>query len=143
MLVKEIMKRQVVCLSARDTVRTAAQKMRDLNVGFLPVCDPITQEVIGTLTDRDIAIRLVPEDLPAGTKVTAIMTHGVVACLPEDDVITAERIMGQRQKSRILCIDAGGRALGVISLSDLARRDRGERVAETMRQISDRESLPH
>ncbi len=140
---KEIMKRQVVCLSAHDTVRTAARKMRDLNVGFLPICDPVTQEVLGTVTDRDIAIRLVPEDRPAGTKVTAIMTHEVVACLPEDDVITAERIMGQRQKSRILCIDERGRPLGVISLSDIARRDKGARVAETMRQISCRESRLH
>lgn len=141
---RDIMKRQVICLSAHDSVQSAARKMRDARVGFLPVCDPSTHLVIGTITDRDIAIRLVAEDRPASTRITAVMTPEVVSVSPDDDLITAERAMARHQKSRLVCVDATGMPVGVISLSDIARKDRGAmRVAETMRAISLRESTTH
>jgi CBS domain-containing protein len=138
MLCEEIMKRDVECLSLQDTVQIAARKMREANVGFLPICDT-TKKVIGTLTDRDIAIRLVADSKPASTKVSDIMTKEVVACRPSEDVSKAEQLMGKNQKSRILCVDDSGKLVGVISLSDIAQRD-GGRVAQTMRDVTAREA---
>lgn len=135
---EEIMKRDVECVSPRDTVEDAASRMRDANVGFLPVCDE-SNKVLGTLTDRDIAIRLVAARKPGGTHVEDVMTSEVVACRPEDDVREAENAMAQHQKSRIMCTDAGGRLLGVISLSDIAQHETGERASETLREVSERE----
>ena len=136
---EEIMKRDVECVSPRDTVEEAAVRMRDENIGFLPVCDESTK-VLGTLTDRDIAIRLVAARKPASTSVEDVMTHEVVACRPEDDIRDAERVMAKNHKSRILCVDEGGRLVGVISLSDIAQHERGRRASDTLREVSEREA---
>jgi CBS domain-containing protein len=136
---EEIMKRDVECVSPRDTVEDAASRMRQANVGFLPVCDQ-SNKVLGTLTDRDIAIRLVAARKPGSTHVEDVMTTEVVACRPEDDVREAENAMAQHQKSRIMCVDDGGRLVGVISLSDIAQHETGERASETLREVSEREA---
>jgi len=113
--------------------------MRDQNVGFLPVCDQ-SRKVQGTLTDRDLVLRLVADDRPTTTPVEQIMTREVVACRPGDDIHDAERLMGEKQKSRIMVVDEGDHLLGVISLSDIAQLGQSARVAETMRQVTDRET---
>jgi CBS domain-containing protein len=107
-------------------------------VGFLPVCDQ-SKKVLGTITDRDIAIRVLAENRPAKTSVAEVMTREVVACRPEDDIRVAEHMMSQNHKSRIICLDDAGRLAGVISLSDLAQHD-GARAARTMKEVSERES---
>jgi CBS domain-containing protein len=136
---EEIMKRDVECVSPRDAVEDAAVRMRDENIGFLPVCDQ-SKQVLGTLTDRDIAIRLVAERKAGGAFVEEIMTQEVVACRPEDDVRDAEKAMAENHKSRIMCVDDGGRLVGVISLSDIAQHERGGRAADTLREVSERET---
>src|SRR5689334_10724890 len=104
MLSKDLMKRDVECLSPQDTAEMASRKMRDANIGFLPVCDS-SGRVVGTLTDRDIAIRLVADNKPPSTRVEALMSKELVACKPEDDVKKAAQLMGQHKKSRIICVD--------------------------------------
>lgn len=136
---EEIMKKDVECVSPRDSVQDAAVRMRDDNIGFLPVCDQ-SKKVLGTLTDRDIAIRVVAAQKPASTLVEDVMTDEVVACQPKDDIGDAERAMAKSHKSRIMCVDEGGRLLGVISLSDIAQHESGETASETLRGISEREA---
>ena len=136
---EEIMKTNVECVSPRDSVEEAAIRMRDDNIGFLPVCDQ-SKTILGTLTDRDIATRLVAAKKPATTFVEDVMTREVVACQPKDDLRDAERAMAKHHKSRIMCVDVDGRLLGVISLSDIAQHERGGRASETLREISEREA---
>src|SRR6185295_12930238 len=100
----EIMKRDVECASSRDTVESAAQTMREQNVGFVPICNE-DHEVLGTLIDRDIAIRLVADDMPTDTEVQEIMTADCVACRLEDDLAMAAQTMAKYHKSRIMCLD--------------------------------------
>jgi CBS domain-containing protein len=136
---KDIMKSQIACVTPRDTVQTAARKMRDERVGFLPVCDT-NNTVLGTVTDRDLVLRAVANNRPLDATIDSVMTPEVVACRPEDDVRRAEQLMAQNKKSRVLCTDANGRLLGVISLSDIAHNEpEQQRVAETMRQVTSRE----
>jgi len=138
MLCSELMKTEPVCVLPDDTVQTAAQRMRDEDIGFLPVCDG-SGKPLGTLTDRDIAIRLVAAALPAATRVADVMTSEVVACRPDEDVRQAEERMRKAQKSRIMCTDAEGRVVGVISLSDIAQVETDREVTETMRAVTARE----
>jgi CBS domain-containing protein len=135
---EEIMKADVECCSPRDTVYDAACRMRDENVGFLPICDQ-SRKVLGTLTDRDICVRLVAGEKSGDTLIEEIMTREVVTCSPEDDVGAAEAMMAENHKSRMMICDRDGRLVGVISLSDLAQLD-SERVSETLRQVSEREA---
>jgi CBS domain-containing protein len=135
---KEIMKTKIECVGPTDPIHAAARKMRDANVGFLPVCDE-SGKVLGAITDRDLVIRLVADDRPASEPVESVMTREVVSCLPDDDIEGAERLMADRQKSRVLVIDDDQRLVGVISLSDVAQYD-GSDAAQTMRQITNREA---
>jgi CBS domain-containing protein len=136
---EEIMKRDVQCVDPKDPVELAARRMRDENVGFLPVCDS-SRKVLGALTDRDIAVRLVAEGRPPTTSVGDVMTREVIASRPGDDITRAEQLMGEHHKSRMICTDEQGRLVGVISLSDIAQVEDESRASQTMKQVSARES---
>jgi CBS domain-containing protein len=136
---EEVMKGDVECVSPRDTVENAAARMRDENVGFLPVCDE-SGTVLGTITDRDIAIRVVAGKRPGSSLVEAAMTRDVVACRPGDDLEHCEELMAEHHVSRVICVDAAGRLVGVISLSDIAQIDEDGHASDTLRQVSEREA---
>ncbi len=130
---QDIMEKDVECVSPRDTVEDAAIRMRDEDVGFLPVCDQ-SKKVLGTLTDRDIVVRAIAARKPASTLVEEAMTADVVSCKPGDDVQKAQQEMSRSQKSRIVCLDDDGRLAGVISLADVARAQGGQ-AGETLRDV--------
>lgn len=138
---EKIMKQKVECVSPGETAARAAARMRDENIGFLPVCDQ-EGKVVGTVTDRDITIRLVAADKSSQTQVDEIMTRDVVAVHPKDDVEQAHRLMAQHHKSRIMCIDHLGHLMGIISLSDIAQDQRSGPVSETLRAVTQREARP-
>jgi CBS domain-containing protein len=140
MLCEQLMKQLVECVSPKDTVRDAAQRMRSMNIGFLPVCDD-ERRVLGTVTDRDIALRIVAANKPSSTPIEEIMTREVVACRPGDSVTQARHVMGEHQKSRLLCTDEDGHLVGVISLSDLAESEPAG-AARTLREVALREARP-
>jgi CBS domain-containing protein len=140
MLCEEIMKRDVELVYEDQAALVAAEAMRRANIGFLPVCRR-TGEVVGALTDRDLAVRLVAEDLPASTSVRNVMTRYVVACRATDDIERAEELMARHQKSRIVCLDQAGRLAGVLSLSDIAQWE-PDRASDMLREVSSREASP-
>jgi CBS domain-containing protein len=137
---KDVMKTNVHYAALTDTVQSAARAMRDRNIGFLPVRGA-DGRVVGTLTDRDIAVRVASEDKSASKcRVSDFMTREVVACLPTDDLARAEELMATHKKSRVVVVDEKGAPCGVISLSDIAERDSTTRAAVTLRQVATREA---
>jgi CBS-domain-containing membrane protein len=134
---RDIMKREIECLSPRESAQTAAERMRERNIGFLPICDD-GMTVLGTVTDRDLALRIVAERRSAATPVEQIMTREVVACYPQDSIEVAKELMADHRKSRIMCVDDDGALLGVISLSDIAKLE-GDGAGRTLRAVSQRE----
>jgi CBS domain-containing protein len=141
MICSEIMKSAIECVSPGDPADLAARKMRDHNVGFLPVLDP-SLRAIGTITDRDIAVRLVANNLPLVTPIADLMSSEVVACKPTDDVRRAEELMGLHRVSRVLCVEEDGALAGVISLSDIAQHESPVVAARTLRDVTTRETPP-
>ena len=137
---QEILSREIVSCMESDTIQMVALKMRDANVGFLPVCDHEGMTV-GVVTDRDLALRACAVGLdPKRTPVTEVMTHQVLSCRLDDDLRHVEGLMANNRKSRILVQDAAGHPIGVISLPDIARYDRIF-ASETMRRVTGREIL--
>jgi len=132
------MKKDIESVSPTESVQRAAERMRDQKVGFLPVCDS-SRKVLGAITDRDLVIRVLASGQAANTPIEDVMTRETVCCRPEDDLRIAEDLMGSKQKSRIMCLDAGGRLVGVISLSDIAQQESAE-ASKTLREVSAREA---
>src|SRR5262245_48947569 len=127
MLCRDLMKSPAICCSVDDPASRVASMMRSRKVGFMPVCDTAGR-VVGTVTDRDLAIRVLAEchqsstpRLVTNTALRYVMTHGPVTCSPLDDLSVAEDRMRRNHKSRIICVDDERKPIGVISLSDIAR----------------------
>ncbi len=139
---QDVMRRPVQCCGEREKVDVAARRMRDANVGFLPICDDLGA-LVGVLTDRDIAVRVCAAGLRSDqTAVREIMTREVVLCSPGDPLARAQDLMVQHRKSRVVVAERGV-PVGVISLADIARHDQPF-VLETLREVSTREVVdPH
>jgi len=136
---RDVMKTEVECCAPDHTAQCAAQEMREGNLGFVPVCDE-GKHVLGVVTDRDLAIRLVADNLPSTTKVSQVMTREVVGVRPTDPLSRARELMTARKKSRLLVLDADDKLVGVISLSDLAQAAGDAEAADALRGISSREA---
>jgi len=141
MKANQIMKTDVECLLERDTVAAAARKMREKNVGFLPVCDA-GGAPIGVVTDRDLALRVLADELSHRTTVAEIMSREVVSCAPGDELRAIEARMSTQQKSRIMVCGAGGELVGVISLSDIAQHEGTRQAGRVLASVSQREARP-
>ena len=102
-----------------DTLQQAARKMKDLDIGPLPVCEGT--RVVGLLTDRDITVRATAEGLdPKATPVRRVMSEEVVSCFEDQDVGEAAELMQRRQIRRVLVLSRENQLVGMVSLGDLA-----------------------
>ena len=133
----QIMHTPVSILAEADTAMFAARRLRDDNIGFLAVCDG-RGRLVGTITDRDLATRVLAEGASPNTSVDTFMTRELVCCAPTDDVLEAERLMASKKKSRIVCVNDAGQPVGIISVTDLVQHEDGWRIARTMKQIARR-----
>jgi CBS domain-containing protein len=123
-----------------QTVETAALRMAERGIGFMPVCSG-HGKVVGTLTDRDIVLRVVAKGLLASeVEVAQVFSREVVSCSPDDELSVAEALMSKHKKSRIICLDRDETLVGVISLSDVARIETGARSAALLRSVAQREA---
>jgi CBS domain-containing protein len=136
MQVKEVMTRGAECVRPDDTLQQAARKMRDLDVGPLPVCD--NDRLAGMLTDRDITVRAVAEGRdPKSAKVRDAMSEGVCYCFEDDDVSDAARLMKEKQVRRLVVLNSDKRLVGIVSLGDLAVETGDQKLAgQTLERVS-------
>lgn len=145
--VADVMTRDVVCISPKETLQDAAARMDELNVGALPVCRK--GKLIGLLTDRDIAVRACAVGMsPRTTLVEEVMTEPSRYCTPGQAVDAVLRQMGDLQIRRLPVLDDAGELVGIVALGDLAEIS-ASGVDAALRRIStpsrpDRESVrPH
>jgi len=115
---KDIMSRDVKVISPDMSIREAAMEMRDGDFGMLPVGE--NDRMIGTISDRDIAIRAVADGKDTGTKVRDVMSEGVAWAYEDDSVDEAAKIMSERQVRRLPVVNRGKRLVGIVALGDFA-----------------------
>lgn len=139
---KDVMLTLIFKCDENSTVADCAQLMRDEQLGFVPILDAKTN-VVGVVTDRDLAVRVVAEKRDFSTPVSAIMSTGpFLSCLPDDDLHELEQRMAQTKKGRALVKASDGSLLGVISLSDIAQRERSSaRTGKLLKEVTRRESV--
>lgn len=134
-IVADIMTPEVSSVLPDDNIRHVAQKMKDLDVGAIPVCEG--GRLIGMITDRDIAIRLVSEgESPNETSAKDIMSVNIITCLDNQTVDQLMDEMRDEQVRRIPVLHHETRQLvGIVSLGDLATKHSAE-VDRTLYEIS-------
>src|SRR5687767_4750775 len=120
MQVKEIMTRNVECVRPTDTLEVAARKMRDLDIGPLPVCGG-DDRLAGIVTDRDITVRATADGRdPTRTTVKEVMTPDVVYVFEDQDAKDAADTMATHQIRRVLVLNRDKRLAGIVAMADLA-----------------------
>jgi CBS domain-containing protein len=120
--IQDVMTRDVTSISPEDTVRRAAQLMKELDVGAIPVCDG--NKLVGMLTDRDIAIRSTAAgQAPGSTRVGDVMSTDVRTCYATQTVDEVLSEMGDVQIRRVVVVDQASHSLvGIVSLGDMASK---------------------
>jgi CBS domain-containing protein len=138
--IREVMTSNPRTIEADKPVADAAKLMRDEDVGLAPVVDG--DRLVGTLTDRDIAIRVVAEEKdPASTPVREVASTDVVTVDPEQDLDDALSLMAQHQVRRVPVVEQDGRLVGVVAQADVARQSDEQQTGELVGHISKESSL--
>ena len=135
----EVMTKNPVCCLPNDMVVDVAELMKGGNIGSIPVIETEkTKKLIGIVTDRDLALKVVAKGLDAkSTKVETVMTRELVTCLADDDLQKALDAMAEHQLRRIPVVDADKKIVGIIAQADVATRvDQPEKTAEMVKEIS-------
>jgi CBS domain-containing protein len=142
MRIAEIMTQDPEVVTSDVVLKDAALKMRELDVGMLPISND--DRLVGMLTDRDITIRATAEGRdPTKTQVHEVMTQEVIYCFEDQEVSEAAKLMQEKQIRRLPILNREKGLIGIVSLGDVAVHS-GEKsvVAETIKEVSE-PAAPH
>jgi CBS domain-containing protein len=119
---RDIMTESPAVCTSQTTAREAAQQMEQNDCGSLPVVESRdSMKLIGMVTDRDLALRILGRGQGPDTPIREAMTRNVSSVKADDDLDAVERVMSGQQVRRVPVVDDQGRVLGIIAQADLAR----------------------
>jgi CBS domain-containing protein len=134
MKIADVMSRDIEVASPTDTIQSVAQRMAELDVGALPVCDG--RRIQGMVTDRDITVRGVAQGMGSDSPISQIMTGNLEYVMADDDLDRAADKMASNQVRRLPVVDENKELVGMISLGDLAKEHQEQIVGRTLEDIS-------
>lgn len=133
--VKDVMSPKCEWISPDTSCMEAAQKMRDQDIGFLPVGE--NDRLIGMVTDRDIVVRCTAEGHdPKNTQVRSVMTQKTYYCYDDESVDEVCENMGDIQVRRLPVVNRDKKLVGVVSFGDVAQAAPKDKVGEAQQQIT-------
>lgn len=136
MKVSEAMHRKADWASADTPVAEIARMMATDDIGAVPIGE--NDRLVGMLTDRDIAVRVVAEGRdPERTVAAAVMTRGVIWCRSSASVEDAIHVMDQKKIRRLPVIDENKRLVGMLSLGDIAHSVSRDLSGEILHAVAD------
>src|SRR5881392_174394 len=134
--VQKLMTSNPCSIDSDKSVAYAAKMMRDEDVGLAPIVEG--NRLVGTVTDRDIAIRVVAEGKdPQSTTVREVASTDLVTVDPQQDLDEALRLMAQHQVRRLPVVEEDGRLVGVVAQADVAREGDDAKTGQVVQEISD------
>ena len=123
-------------IDADKPVAYAAKMMKDENVGFAPIVEGA--RLVGALTDRDIAMKVVAEGKdPQTTPVRDVASTSVISVKPDQDLDEALELMARYQVRRLAVVERDERLVGVVAQADVAEEAKPKRVGEMVEEISE------
>lgn len=128
MKISQVMTRVAQTILPDATAEQAAQKMRDANIGLLPVIED--GKVLGIVTDRDLTIRVMASGRnPHLTTVREVMTTEALWCYEDESITEASRVMEKNHIRRLVILDRHHRLAGVLTVTDLAMKTANEKIS--------------
>ena len=133
--IHEVMTQNPCAIDADQPVSYAAKMMKDEDVGLAPIVEG--ERLIGTLTDRDITVRVVAEGRdPQTVKVREVASTDVVTVDPQQNLDEALTLMARHQVRRLPVVEEDGRLVGVVAQADVADEAKPKKVGELVEEIS-------
>ena len=133
--IQELMTSSPTTVSPDDPAIEAGRIMRDEDVGIVPIVEG--ERLVGTVTDRDITVRIVAEGKNAqSTPVREIASTQLVTIDPGQELDEALRLMAQHQVRRLPVVEEDGRLVGIVAQADIARAGEDSKTGEVVQQIS-------
>jgi CBS domain-containing protein len=134
--IRDLMTGNPCTIDAGKSVAYAAKMMRDENVGLAPIVEG--DKLVGTVTDRDIAIRVVAEGKdPEQTTVREVASTSLITIDPAQELDEALRLMSKHQVRRLPVVEEDGRLVGVVAQADVARIGDDRQTGQVVQEISD------
>ena len=135
MKLKDVMTTQVEVVRPDASIQEAAEKMRSLDVGALPVCDG--QQLKGMVTDRDITIRATAQGRDAkSTPVREVLSPELTYAFEDQDLEDAERLMQEKQIRRLPVLSRDKQLVGIVALADVVAEAGKKDAARTVQAVS-------
>ena len=135
MLISDVMTRDVDLIDPGTTLKDAACRMRDRDLGSLPVAED--GRLVGMVTDRDIVVKGVAEARDAGnTTAREVMSPKVLYCFDDQSVEEVLSNMGDVQVRRLPVLDRDKNLVGIVSIGDLAKKGPAKKAGEALKDIS-------
>jgi CBS domain-containing protein len=133
--IRDLMTKDPRSLESGASVVEAARLMRDEDVGIIPVVEGGI--LVGTVTDRDIAIRVVAEGKsPESVTVGEIASRDLVTIDPQQELDEALRLMARHQVRRLPVVEEDGKLVGIVAQADIARNASDEQTGDLVEDIS-------
>ncbi|HZH58207.1 MAG TPA: CBS domain-containing protein [Metabacillus sp.] len=134
MNITEVMTTDVESCTHKSSCSDVALKMKKLEVGSIPICED--ERLVGIVTDRDIVIKGIANNLSGETSISKLMTEDIIKGTPDMSVEQAAEIMSQHQIRRLPIVE-GEKLVGMVSLGDLAVHNNSTKKAgKTLEDIS-------
>ena len=134
--VQDLMTSNPRTIGSESSVVEAAKIMGDEDVGIVPIVDG--DRLVGTITDRDIAIKVVAEGKDArSTTVGQVASRDLVTVDPQQDLDEALRLMAQHQVRRLPVVEEDGRLVGILAQADVAREAKPKQTGRVVEKISE------
>jgi len=136
MKIADIMTTNVESIQLDESLQAAAQKMRDLNIGFLPVLE--NGELIGAITDRDLVVRTMAGGMRPNKRIEKdLISAPCIYCFEDQEVESVVQLMQMHQIRRLVVLDRGNGSLaGIVSLGDLAINTPSDTSGEVLQVVS-------
>ena len=133
--IRDLMTDNPSSLESGSNVVEAARLMRDEDAGIIPIVEG--QKLVGTVTDRDIALRVVAEGKsPESTTVGEIASRELVTVDPQQNLDEALRLMARHQVRRLPVVEEDGKLVGIVAQADVARHASDEQTGDVVEDIS-------
>ena len=134
MKIRDVMSKDVQVARPNDTIQEVAARMAAGDFGFIPVADG--ENLVGAVTDRDIAVRAVATGAAPTARVVEFLSRDALVVRADDDLKVALDMMSSRRIRRLPVVDKDGRLVGVVSLGDLSTRVKEKYAGEALEDIS-------